>query len=460
MKKLSLKFLFSSINLFLFLLAGIGASLLMHGILREVFEGFTSKNLEKIALSTLREINKLMISGHGTEIGELMRQIEKEVGNLRIMIEKEKKVKEGVFFDSKEFTLRLIHKINFTQECVKCHTSGQTPYYLHISLYEPSFRKHSRKLNIIIFTITLTMVIVTFLITYLTFNKFTDRELNILLRTLEEINAGILSSRVNPEERSTLEFTLLAKALNRTLSKLESYIKEREDEFARQIQRADRLATVGEIASAIAHEIKNPLAGISGAIQVIRDSETIQQEHKKIFNEILNQISRVSKTIHDLLSLAREVKPSFDRTHPHEILDRITTLLSKQIEKGNVKIIKKFHPDVPYIMADSEQLQQVFLNLLLNAIQAMPEGGTITVETEPLFLDKEKVKIKISDTGIGMDEEIMERIFEPFFTTKPKGTGLGLYTTRKIVEIHGGKIHVESTKGKGSTFTIILPVYH
>lgn len=461
-RNFSLKILFVSLILTVIIVISGGTSLLMRKFLVDSFVFFTYKNLKNTTSLIVRDIKKLMLSNHSKDLHTFIRDAENSIKNVKIQLfdfkKYSKKLNEGAYFNASKGILKGIYVVNRAPECAKCHTNNPIAF-LSISLYNPGFSRYVKHINIFIAVFTLLMITGIFILTYIIFNKYIDTEMRSVLSTLDNVNRGNFSSRIAPEIRKSREFTILSKNINQTLSRLQRFIEEKEKEFLLQIQRADRLATVGELSSAIAHEIKNPLAGIRGAVQVIMDSEDLGGDLKKIFEEILRQIDRVTKTLKDLLSLSKDVTPQFNDVYLHKIIDGLFTLLKQQTEKNNITVKKNYDPDVNYIMADQEQLQQVFLNLILNAIQSMPSGGRLTVETKYLPFEKEKIKVKISDTGCGMSEEIVDRIFEPFFTTKPQGTGLGLYTTKRIIDLHGGTISVESQVGKGSTFTVILPVH-
>ena len=235
-----------------------------------------------------------------------------------------------------------------------------------------------------------------------------------------------------------------------------------------RLARAERLATLGELAASLAHEVKNPLAGIAGAIQVMADELPETDPRKEIMGEILDQVHRLDKTVRDLLAFARPGKPDIGPCDIHQVLDRVLILLAENPAAKQVRVVRAYQPGVPSLDADSKQLGQVFLNLLLNAIQAMPTGGQITLKTTmreidgtdgnaPMARDR-VVEVALTDTGPGIPPHLLQDIFNPFFTTKHRGTGLGLSVSRRIVEDQGGWIDAESPPGQGATFRVCLPV--
>ncbi|EKD28445.1 MAG: signal transduction histidine kinase, nitrogen specific, NtrB [uncultured bacterium] len=224
-----------------------------------------------------------------------------------------------------------------------------------------------------------------------------------------------------------------------------------------RIIRMDRLAQVGQLAASIAHEIRNPLAGINANIQVLADMLSDDEKYLKFFDVILEEVGRVEKIIKDLLDYSKQSKPVLTPVSPANIFEHVNTLVSSQLNKHRVKLKLETEGFTSTIKADFGQLTQIFLNCIMNASQAMPEGGVITVffKEHP---ENNVFKIIFSDTGIGIPNDIKEKIFDPFFTTKAKGLGLGLSVIKKIMEDHEGKIEVESEEGKGTNISLVFPM--
>jgi len=227
------------------------------------------------------------------------------------------------------------------------------------------------------------------------------------------------------------------------------------------LQRAEQLKMVGELAAGLAHEIKNPLAGIKGSIQVLVETSDIAEEDRSLILKAIDEIKRIETLLKSLLNFAKPPKLQLMPTDVNDLLDKAVALSMKHpaLSRGGSKainVLKDFDPDLHEIMADPMQLQQVFLNLMFNAIEAMPQGGALAVKT---LLDDtgHMLHIAISDSGKGMDSLMRDQIFQPFFTTKRKGSGLGLSICQRLVDQHEGTISVESAPGKGTVFTIVLP---
>ena len=237
-----------------------------------------------------------------------------------------------------------------------------------------------------------------------------------------------------------------------------------------QIAQADRLAAIGQLAAGMAHEIRNPLASISGSIQMLRSESELSEEDKALMGIVLRESKRLDRILSDFLLYARPQSPTFTKCDlVHEVVLSIIGLLKRdeRFSEEKINIHVDSAPDFPKIVCDVQQLQQVFWNLCLNALQAMPHGGTLTIQTRIKQLEgwelgiQEQILagiISVTDTGTGMEEETLHHLFHPFYTTKKSGTGLGLAITHTIITNHHGMIKVQSDLHKGTTFEVILPL--
>lgn len=223
-----------------------------------------------------------------------------------------------------------------------------------------------------------------------------------------------------------------------------------------QLRHADRLATVGQLAAGVAHELNEPLGHILGFAQLAHKCPDLPEQAKADIGKILRTSLYAREIVKKLLIFARQIPPQKDRVNINHVIDEVLSFLGSQCATNNIEVSCELSPDVPEIQADPSQLKQVFVNLIVNALQAMQNGGDLTVSTRR---DKGKVRIVIVDTGTGMDKEVLRNIFTPFFTTKPigLGTGLGLPVAHGIVVSHQGTIKIESNAGKGTTCTVELP---
>ncbi len=243
---------------------------------------------------------------------------------------------------------------------------------------------------------------------------------------------------------------------------LDSYQKSHTDQTRRferavmeeKLTRAEHLAEIGQLAASLAHEIKNPLAGISGAIQIIGDSLKEGDPHRPIVTDILGQIARLDATVKDLLLYARPTPPEFRRIVLDKMISRVLSLLRGEPALLRVRVEQDGSVAQTTIYADEGQIEQLLINLILNAAQASSDGAVIRIAARA---DEYRTRLFITDFGTGMTSDVCSRAVEPFFTTKAQGTGLGLAICRRIVEAHGGTISLQSTVGKGTTVTVDLP---
>jgi two-component system sensor histidine kinase AtoS len=275
----------------------------------------------------------------------------------------------------------------------------------------------------------------------------------LLTKATRKIREGVMDYRIKNQLKD--EFKELALSFNDMADSL------KEQQF--KVQQAERLAAVGELAAGLAHEVKNPLAGIKVSIEVLKSELDLAQEDKEIFLRIINEINRIESLLKNMLNYARPSKPNPETVSVHEILNNILKLSEYTLKNPSnssnlakdINFVKDFTPDIPEIYADPGQLQQVLLNLILNAVDSIPEKGAITIKTEKI--QNETVQICISDTGKSIAPEHLDMIFNPFFTTKSKGNGLGLAICKRLIEQHNGTISVFNNPEGGATFVISLP---
>ncbi len=233
--------------------------------------------------------------------------------------------------------------------------------------------------------------------------------------------------------------------------------RERLKDSEEAVRRAEKLAAVGQLASGIAHEIRNPLASMSGSIQVLRDELDLNQENKRLMDIILRESERLNGLITEFLNYARPYKPERAEVDFSGIMSETLDVFEKGVSQGHgITIQREVLPGIK-VYGEQERLREVMWNLFNNAVQSMPGGGRFTVS---LKAGDGVAVAAVRDSGEGIEEKDIGRVFEPFFTTKTCGTGLGLATVYRIVEAHEGEIRVESEKGKGTVFTVTLPLYH
>jgi ammonium transporter, Amt family len=262
-----------------------------------------------------------------------------------------------------------------------------------------------------------------------------------------------------------LENALMYEELKTFSSKLEDRVRKasaRLEETQRQLFQSEKLAALGKLSAGIAHEIRNPLTSIKILIHSLADEMATEASREKDLAVIEAAIGQVNNIIKQFLDFARPRPPSPEPMDVRAVLEETLALLVYEMDAQRVSLERNYGPDLPPVPMDREQMKQVFLNLLLNAIQAMEGGGAVKIHTrlKPHRGDgKDRfAEIAIRDSGPGMPPEIRDKIFEPFFSTKEEGIGLGLPIAQRIVEEHGGEIRVESSPGEGTTFSVILPL--
>ena len=248
----------------------------------------------------------------------------------------------------------------------------------------------------------------------------------------------------------------LAEGFNAMVASLQAKNRELAALHTDQMVQAARLASVGEMASGLAHEIKNPLHGIGGALSLIGERSP-DPAVREVVGEMQGQLKRVVQLVSDMLHFAKPRRPHFEQVALSELVDKTLLLLQAQVEKHNQTVQRLYEPPLPVVSADREKLQQVLLNLLLNAIQAAGPDGQVTVR---LRWESEAgaLVVQVQDSGPGVDPTVATRIFEPFYTTKPTGNGLGLPVSRLLAEQHGGSLCLRpSAPGAGACFELRLP---
>ncbi|MBI2162103.1 MAG: PAS domain-containing protein [Candidatus Rokubacteria bacterium] len=236
-----------------------------------------------------------------------------------------------------------------------------------------------------------------------------------------------------------------------------------------EVRRGETLAAAGRMAVGLAHEIRNPLGAIRGAVQLLARELSGQPRLREYTDVLLTEVDRVNRIIEELLDLARPMQLRLVPLNLHQLLERVVLLHEEGCRARGITLVRSYDPSLPPILGDEDRLQQVFHNLVRNAVDAMADGGRITLTTRvslnPLFgkMDlgvgqRSMVEAKVADEGAGIPEAARGRIFDPFFTTKDKGLGLGLAICHRILEEHRGAIQVESTEGRGTVVTCFLPI--
>jgi signal transduction histidine kinase len=276
-----------------------------------------------------------------------------------------------------------------------------------------------------------------------------------LQEKMEQVSEGNLEVTVSFSERND-EIGDLGRNFNHMTQQLRESREEIERLHRTQMSRAEHLATLGELATGLAHEIRNPLAGIAGVIEIVGRDLPATSPARAVVKDVRLEIMRISRTLTDLLETARPRRPEIRRSNLNTTVEHAVMLARQQVLSRPITIELDKAPALPEVEHDSDQIHQVLLNLLLNAVQAMEGAGTVRVEIDARG---DYATVVVSDTGRGISPQNLPNIFRPFYTTKGNGTGLGLSLAHRIVEDHHGRIEVSSEVGKGSQFKVLLPFH-
>jgi signal transduction histidine kinase len=278
-----------------------------------------------------------------------------------------------------------------------------------------------------------------------------------LQEKIGQVSDGNLDVRVSFSRRND-EIGDLGRQFNHMMQQLRESREEIERLHRTQMSRAEHLATLGELATGLAHEIRNPLAGIAGVIEIVGRDLPSTSPARAVIKDVRLEIAQINRIVTDLLETARPHPPQIRLSNLNTTVEHAVMLARQQVLSKPIKIELQKAPDLPEVEHDSDQIHQVLLNLLLNAVQAVTGAGTVNVEIDPQAQDG-FASVVVRDTGRGISPLHLSNIFRPFYTTKGNGTGLGLSLARRIVEEHHGRIEVASVVGKGSEFTVLLPFH-
>ena len=377
-------------------------------------------------------------------------------------------LKDGKYFSQKEgdlYYLYVVSPIKSTPACYQCHknpTSIEDYFAIKVAMNDlKSASLQHRRTNILITTVTFIGIGG---VLFAALALLVVKPLKKLQRHVHQIKSqveNIAEGRPRPfplieHSKGNDEIAELSRGFNDLILRLNEAKARLYEMHQWQLQQADRLATTGEMAAGIAHEIKNPIAGIVGALQVLKSDYPVFNSKHEIINEMLSQLDRMDQSVNDLLSYARPKPPELSSVRVHEIVERTLTLLSHLLEKNNIKIETHLNASDARIFADTKQIQQVLWNILLNAVQAIEKDGIISIST---LKQGDNVHIVVKDSGAGISDEHLSNIFKPFYTTKHKGTGLGLPICKQIIEEHRGNIVIDTIVGAGTTVKITLPLH-
>lgn len=304
-------------------------------------------------------------------------------------------------------------------------------------------------ISAVFFAILLCFVLLTVLLVLI------ERPLEELMRTIERVRQGDLTARVGFAKRQD-DIGHLGHEFNQMIQRLDQNRQEIQELHIREMARAEHLASIGELAAGLAHEIRNPLAGIAGVVDIMGKELPANSPTRGVIGDVQREILRIQVILNDLLSYARPRPPDIHPADLNTTVEQAASIARQQVLTKPIEILAEPLPSLPLVEHDPALIQQVILNLVLNGIQAISGAGQVRIS---LHDDSGFVVVRVSDTGRGISADALPRIFKPFFTTRKEGTGLGLSLAASIVQAHGGRIEVSSTPGKGTQFNVWLPVH-
>lgn len=340
--------------------------------------------------------------------------------------------------------------------CLRCH-GNQKPILGYIafttslqSVYRKILRTQAEHFWVMSSTLALLCILI-----FLILHRFVSLPVRQIIAGMERVKEEDFQSRLS--DKIPGELGEMAHSFNAMTVRLEEARREIESLHQQRMSQVDRLASLGELSAGLAHEIRNALTAVDSAIRVIRKETLPPDPHAGVLDQIIKKITSLSRAVNSLLDYARLPEPVLKTASLPALLDRVLDFTRHQTAGQGIEVKKEFAPELPGIVLDEGQIEQTFLNLVLNATQAMPQGGTLTLRIRHRPGDR-LVEVDVQDSGGGIAPEHRPRLFEPFFTTRPKGNGLGLAVAKRILEMHNGRIEVESEPGRGSLFRVCLPV--
>jgi signal transduction histidine kinase len=358
--------------------------------------------------------------------------------------------------------ISIFKPIENSHDCFQCHPSNQDTLgviQLQYSLTRSLASIEKVIINHVIFSL-LAIILFALLFSYIVI-KLIDDPLEKIMETIKYVEQGDLDKRVAVRRDDIIG--KLSEKFNDMIIKRKEAREELEKYHRTQIMRASQLASIGELASGIAHEVKNPLACISSALQVIYGETDERSENKAVIKEVLHQVERLDHSVKRILEFARPVIVQKTTLDMDEVLEQTGIFLNQFANTKSIEISIAHGPGIKKIHGNADALQQLLLNICLNGIEAIEVAGSLTISSDIRMKETVQgaikyIEVKIADTGCGIPREDLPRIFSPLFTNKKEGTGLGLAISAQIVEEHNGFFDVASIPGQGTVFAIYLPV--
>lgn len=361
----------------------------------------------------------------------------------------------AVLFSEPDATVRYMAVVENRAACYECHSpqaksNGVLEVTFNTKQAAALLRKSQWK-GVVIALLTLSLL--TAIILRL-FERLINRPISLLKEKMLRVQEDDQSLPLMPAKQD--EIGSLIRSFNTMVDNLRTANRKIEDLYSQRIEKAEHLASFGELAAGLAHEVKNPLAGMKGALEIIVQKAGPADPNKEIFLEVLLQIDKIIAIIQEFLIFAKPKPPHFTLVDPDRFVSNAVHLAQTQLDGKDIRIEVTASGGRVRARLDEDQMEQVVLNLLLNAVAAIDEAGRVSVALS--LPGENELEIRVADNGHGIKEQNLSNIFTPFFSTKKGGTGLGLSISKRIVEEHRGTISVESREGQGTTFILRLPL--
>ena len=416
----------------------------------------TLKHFFEAVLAEHQDIGLMLILPDGRTLGSGRGTSQAELSELRDLIESDAQQRIWLSPEGDRHIMRGLEKVVSTEQCSRCHAQDETlavaSMNIDLTRTLDHLRAQSRRnLALLIAAWALALGATTALVRFSV--RRSTRHLEAELEAAEAGETGPPSIRP-----PGLVFDPNAAELHKSLRDFLARQHLRRAEEATRLAHTDQLATLGQLAAGLAHEIKNPLAGIHGALEILREDASADEDNAELYDEMIKELDRVNDTLQTLLGSARPSPTRLARIDLSGLLREVHRLMEPGLRRKNVRLEMDIAAGPLDAQVDSTKMRQVLINLIQNAAEAMDsEGGTVTLRASGLPQGVGGTILAVQDDGPGIAESQQRKIFDPFFTTKFSGTGLGLAIARSLIEQHGGSLELESSSNEGSTFYILLP---
>jgi len=414
------------------------------------------KHFFEAVLARHQDISLKLILPDGRTLGSSRGPTQSELDELRSLLAEERIQQTWLSEEGDQELVKGLSKVVATEQCSRCHAQGETLAVASMSLDVTRtldrIRARSRQsLAWLIAAWALALGATTSIVQYTVRKSASKLEAELAAAEAGDVEPSDPRSSELILDRDTAE-------LHKSFRDFLTRQKQRRAEEASRLAHTDQLASLGQLAAGLAHEIKNPLAGIHGALEILREDSSANQSNAELYDEMINELDRVNETLQSLLSSARPSTVRLATVDLAKLIREVHKLMEPGLRRPGVRLELDIETEPLEVQADSAKMRQVLINLVQNAADAMTDGGgTVTIRATRLPTEVGGAIVAVQDDGPGISEAQQGKIFEPFFTTKFTGTGLGLAIARSLVEQHGGSLEVESKSGEGTAFYIVLP---